>query len=207
MTENLHKRPKKELIMEEAEKIFSEKGFHGASTRDIAKATKCNIAMLYYYFKDKEALYSQILEHTMKEMYEKTGESINKGKTPEEKIRFFVNAYIEFMGSKKKFARIIAREMVEGGEFIKPFIEKYFLKNLLRIREVIKTGIEDECFNECDVDLAPLSIMGMMGFFFFGYPIVKNVLKLEDYNSAFLDSLSSHTVNLINNGLKRNTCN
>ena len=35
--------------------VFAEKGFHGASTQDIANRLGINQAALYYYFPSKEA--------------------------------------------------------------------------------------------------------------------------------------------------------
>jgi AcrR family transcriptional regulator len=43
----------KERILKESVRLFSEKGYHGASMRDIAAAAECSLPMLYYYYKSK----------------------------------------------------------------------------------------------------------------------------------------------------------
>lgn len=53
---NLRKR-----IMEKAVALFSDKGYHGTSIREIAKAAECSLPMLYYYFKNKNDLYEEIV--------------------------------------------------------------------------------------------------------------------------------------------------
>ncbi|MBA1334673.1 MAG: Transcriptional regulator, AcrR family [Firmicutes bacterium] len=53
---NLRKR-----IMEKAVALFSEKGYHGTSIREIAAAAECSLPMLYYYFKNKNDLYEEIV--------------------------------------------------------------------------------------------------------------------------------------------------
>lgn len=50
----------KEKIMEKAVELFSEKGYHGTSVREIAKSVGCSLPMLYYYFKNKNDLYEEI---------------------------------------------------------------------------------------------------------------------------------------------------
>jgi len=47
----------RERILRESVRLFSEKGYHGASMRDIAAAAECSLPMLYYYFKNKEELF------------------------------------------------------------------------------------------------------------------------------------------------------
>ncbi|MGC3977884.1 MAG: TetR family transcriptional regulator [Paludibacteraceae bacterium] len=45
-----------EKIKQSAEKVFMEKGFFGARTRDIADEAGINLALLNYYFRSKENL-------------------------------------------------------------------------------------------------------------------------------------------------------
>lgn len=47
----------KERILRESVRLFSEKGYHGASMRDIAAAADCSLPMLYYYYQNKDELF------------------------------------------------------------------------------------------------------------------------------------------------------
>ncbi len=47
----------RERILRESVRLFSEKGYHGASMRDIATAAACSLPMLYYYHKNKDELF------------------------------------------------------------------------------------------------------------------------------------------------------
>ena len=44
----------KQLAIRSAASVFAEKGFHGASTKDIAERMGIKQGSLYYYFKSKE---------------------------------------------------------------------------------------------------------------------------------------------------------
>src|SRR4051812_39086145 len=48
---------KKDHILDVAERVFSDKGFDGASTRLISGEAGVNMAMLNYYFGSKEGLF------------------------------------------------------------------------------------------------------------------------------------------------------
>ena len=49
-------------ILEAAVAEFADDGIAGARTDAIARAAGVNKALLYYYFKDKEALYGAVLD-------------------------------------------------------------------------------------------------------------------------------------------------
>lgn len=51
----------KSRILENAVRIFSEKGFHGTSMRDIAGASECSMPTLYYHYKSKNDLFEEIV--------------------------------------------------------------------------------------------------------------------------------------------------
>ena len=51
----------KQKILETAIELFSEKGFHGTSVRDIARATGLQVSSLYSHFTGKEDLLEAIL--------------------------------------------------------------------------------------------------------------------------------------------------
>ena len=51
-------------ILQAAAREFAEHGIAGARTDTIAREARVNKALLYYYFHDKEALYSAVLDET-----------------------------------------------------------------------------------------------------------------------------------------------
>ncbi|RYE31344.1 MAG: TetR/AcrR family transcriptional regulator, partial [Sphingobacteriaceae bacterium] len=56
------KTDKKDHILDIAEKVFSELGYDGASTRLISGEANVNMAMLNYYFGSKEGLFIAVFE-------------------------------------------------------------------------------------------------------------------------------------------------
>src|ERR1700753_2958311 len=53
---------KKDHILDVAERVFSEKGFDGASTRLISGEAGVNMAMLNYYFGSKDGLFLAVFQ-------------------------------------------------------------------------------------------------------------------------------------------------
>ena len=52
----------RDAILQAAVREFAREGIAGARTDAIARQAKVNKALLYYYFKDKEALHSAVLD-------------------------------------------------------------------------------------------------------------------------------------------------
>lgn len=54
---------RREAIVAAAAKLFSERGFTGASNREIARAAGISPGLIYWYFRDKDELFMNVLEH------------------------------------------------------------------------------------------------------------------------------------------------
>jgi len=59
-TDNSRYQDQKQLAIRSAAAVFAEKGFHGASTKDIAERMGIKQGSLYYYFKSKEEALGEV---------------------------------------------------------------------------------------------------------------------------------------------------
>ncbi|TDV72748.1 CerR family C-terminal domain-containing protein [Pseudomonas sp. LP_7_YM] len=63
-------------LIEAAVTVFGERGYDGASTRDIANAAGVNSPALQYYFDGKEGIYLACVEHLIALLWQKMGEAV-----------------------------------------------------------------------------------------------------------------------------------
>jgi AcrR family transcriptional regulator len=70
-TKNARGEDTRRKLLEAATKLFSELGFHGASTRDIAGAACATLPSIEHHFGSKEGLYQAVLLEIAAEMQEK----------------------------------------------------------------------------------------------------------------------------------------
>ncbi|MFJ3522453.1 CerR family C-terminal domain-containing protein [Pseudomonas sp. NPDC090203] len=63
-------------IVEAAVAVFGERGYEGASTRDIATAAGVNAPAIQYYFDGKEGVYLECVEHLIRLLWRKMGDSV-----------------------------------------------------------------------------------------------------------------------------------
>ena len=73
----------KERIIEEALRLFSEKGYAGTSMSDIAERLKITKAALYKHYSGKREIFQKILDRTSN-LTEQTGKQVHRSVTLEE---------------------------------------------------------------------------------------------------------------------------
>src|ERR1700682_5076780 len=86
-------------ILKAAIDEFADHGIAGARTDAIARAAKVNKALLYYYFKDKEALYGAVLDHVFGGLVAQLGEVFSHALPPRKKILAYAGAHLDYVAS------------------------------------------------------------------------------------------------------------
>jgi TetR/AcrR family transcriptional regulator len=105
----------KARILSVAEKIFSEVGFDSARVDDIAKEAGVNKALIYYYFESKDQILDTLFAALIDEVKQVLIKTVED--TPDimqGDYRPFVNAYMDFMSSKKKIIKVAIGESVKA---------------------------------------------------------------------------------------------
>lgn len=107
-----------EKIKEAAKKVFLEKGFDGATSRDIAEAAGINIALTNYYFRSKEKLFMNIFEDMLQLFFEGTVNILNKPMSLREKIVALIEHDFELMKKNPNLVIFIMNEVHRNPERI-----------------------------------------------------------------------------------------
>src|SRR5258705_7359994 len=130
------------LIMEAAEKLFSEKGFDGTSVRDIAEEAGVNLAMISYYFGSKEKLMEAIFKHRGEHMTLQLENMLkNQELTSLQKMNVLIDGFIEKIMKQQGFHRIMTREqMVSIGGATSKLIHDLKKTNQELITQLIREG-------------------------------------------------------------------
>jgi AcrR family transcriptional regulator len=128
MKRSTHRRSSE--ILEAAAKVFAERGYHGATTQDIADVLGIRQASLYYYFPSKEVALEVVCARSA-EGFLTTAQAIAAGPgTPTERLSALIRSHIS--------------PILERGNYIKVFLtQRHFLPDPSRQRvAVVSRGIE-----------------------------------------------------------------
>jgi len=97
-------------ILDCATEIFAEKGYEGASMRDLSRLSGISLAGLYYYFKSKENLLYIIQRHTFTTIIERLRERLAASSDAEERLRIFVHNHVDYALAKAKAMKVLSHE-------------------------------------------------------------------------------------------------
>jgi AcrR family transcriptional regulator len=97
-------------ILDHATEVFCEKGYEGASMRDLSRATGMSLAGLYHYFQSKERLLYLIQKHTFTTILEKLKARLENVTDPEQRIRIFILNHLEYFVSNQQGLKVLAHE-------------------------------------------------------------------------------------------------
>ncbi len=164
-------------ILDAAIHEFSEHGLAGARTNAIADAAHVNKALLYYYFQDKEALYSAALEAVAGKVAESALAVLDMTCSPGERMLRFALQHFDRILCQQGFQALMQQEMVrfrEGRSHAMRIIaKKAFEPMFARARAIVEEGI---CSGElCAMDWMQMiySALGANVFYFLSAPMIR----------------------------------
>src|SRR5437879_10567283 len=83
-------------IITHATDVFCEKGYEGASMRDLSRASGASLAGLYYYFESKEELLYLIQKDAFTTILERLRQRLEGVRGPEHRIRIFIENHLDY---------------------------------------------------------------------------------------------------------------
>ncbi|TSJ38537.1 TetR/AcrR family transcriptional regulator [Mucilaginibacter corticis] len=157
------KTDKKDYILDVAERVFSEKGFDGASTRLISSEAGVNMAMLNYYFGSKEGLFLEIFNRkisSFQDILQNLGndDSISAW----EKMQTYIDMYGEKVVNNNCFQKLLYQEMgMNRRTDLSDKLRDMLMKNVTELNKILTEGIANGEF-KTDIDI-PMVIATLYG--------------------------------------------
>jgi len=133
-------------ILEAAEQLFSDRGYHGTSVQDIADAAEFSVGALYNIFKSKEDLYSQLIQMRANEYYQTACGRIDRARGPLEKIKAAISTKLDFFKQHRQFFGIFAGLPSENRSERPPLMseecQRIYHEYQAHLRNIFQEGIE-----------------------------------------------------------------
>ncbi len=113
-----------EKIAEAAREVFVEKGMDGARMQEIADRAGINKSLLHYYFRSKEKLFAFIFSKLIGRIGGMLGNIMQEGVSIEDKLKEFVDTYIEILLKNPFLPNFIFNEITRNPDMLlEKFIE------------------------------------------------------------------------------------
>jgi AcrR family transcriptional regulator len=153
---------KLELILRHAAQEFAEKGYEGASIRDISRSSGVSLSGLYYYVESKQQLLYLIQIHTFKTILTRLQRALRGAADPAARLSILVHNHLGYFLQHPMEMKVLAREddALEG-EYRKEVAEikrRYYGEALEIFEELRRIGRA----RRLNPRVAVLSLFGMM---------------------------------------------
>ena len=151
-------------ILEAAIKLFSEKGFNGTTTKEIAEAAEVNEALIFRHFSTKRDLYGAIIE---KKINDEPGielplETHRDSKDDRLVFTSIATHMFEKCGKDPSFMRLLHFSALEGHDLSDMFFDTYVEYINMLISDYIDTRIKDGAFKKLNPLQSSKAFIGMI---------------------------------------------
>jgi AcrR family transcriptional regulator len=197
----------REQLLEAAGEVFAEKGFHGATSREICIRAEVNQAAVNYHFGGFEALYIATLKeaHRRAVWIEPADAQGFDDLSPREKLRSVIRNLVDQLSRSPAQSwemRLVAREMVvptfAQAEFIATSIEprRAFIKAI--VGEILGRPAEDPTVGRCLLTIiAPCVMMSIIS-----RPTLEGFLPDLVHSQGGIERLVDHIEQFVMAGLE-----
>lgn len=179
-------------ILEAAAQVFRQKGFHGASMQDIAKAVSLQKASLYHHVSSKQEILLALLDRALELLLERISAISIQEIPADKKLREMIRAYLQILTENIDLSVVLLFEhrSLERKQHARHVPNRDKFEALWR--SVLEEGVAARLFKCEDPALSTRAILGIMNWTLTWY---------RPNGSLGIDEIADHYSNLLLHGL------
>ena len=177
---------RRQEIIRAALEVFARNGFGGSTTREIAENAGISEAMIYSHFRNKQDLYTAIIDERLQEsepLYYPLDAMRNK-----DDLRVFstiVANYLRRHSEDTTFLRLLLFSGLEGHELASMFVAGPVRKFFEFLVDYIRERIREGAIKPVNPEISSRCLLGMVHYFVLLREILRDdTLSSIDYNEA-----------------------
>ena len=184
----------REDILEAAAQVFRQKGFHGASMQDIAKAVNLQKPSLYHHVSSKQEILLALLDRALELLLERISTISSQDIPADQKLQLMIRAYLQILSENTDLSAVLLFEhrSLERKQHARHVPNRDKFEALWRA--VIEEGVASKRFVCDDPALATRAILGILNWTITWYH-PDGALEIEE--------IADRYSNLLLNGLCR----
>ncbi|MBW6492127.1 MAG: TetR/AcrR family transcriptional regulator [Lentimicrobium sp.] len=149
----------KELIIEEARKIFTKYGFNKSSMSDIALAARKGRRTIYTYFTSKEEVFKAVIETEVSDLAEKLGVIMNDNIPADQKLRNYMYVRMNALKELTVYYNALREDFVNNLGMIENLRKDYDIMEIEMIRQMLDEGVTSGVFEIAEVQQVSRAIL------------------------------------------------
>lgn len=211
--DNVEDNPKKSdstkaRLIEAAGEVFARRGFRSATVREICRRAGAPLGAMNYHFRDKQGLYTAVLEHSHQSALSKYPPDLGLGEraTPEEKLRAFIHAFllrISDTGVPGWHMKLMAQEISDPTDSLGQVVASTIRPLYRRLAGILhELPGKPEGAGEGDREfLCAMSIVGQCLHHFTGRRVIA-ALRPDGFDPSDLERLADHITRFSLEGIR-----
>lgn len=157
------KQEKFEMILDAAEKVIAENGFHGSQVSKIAKEAGVADGTIYLYFKNKEDILISLFQDRLGKLVDLFNNSIRDTSTADEALRKICEIHLSQLEQNVDLAYVTQIELRQSSLELRKAIGLAVKPYIVLIEQVLIRGIEEGSFRaDLDTKLTRQLIFGAL---------------------------------------------
>jgi len=156
----------KENILKIATDEFSLYGYDAVSMNKLAAKIQVNKATIYYHFKDKKALYQEVLRTILHLKDTKIEKVLTSSISAEEKFREYIRIFIQSVQEYPQIVPLTLRELANIGANIVDGIEEDINHELSYLIQIVSQLNLKEQYKEIDPHFIQSMIIGTLNTYY-----------------------------------------
>ena len=191
-------------ILEAAKVVFIQKGMEGARMQEIADEAGINKALLHYYFRSKDKLFKAVFQESFFKLLPNLADLLKSDITLFEKIRLFVERYIDIINANPLLPSFILHELSRNPEAVAEMIKSSGINPVYFVNQV-----QEEIENGTIEPVQPLhlivNMLALCIFPFVAKPILQEVIFDQDQQQfdIFIQERKKEVADFIINSIKK----
>lgn len=186
----------RQRLLDAAGEAFSERGYHGATIREICRRAGANIAAVNYHFGDKQQLYEAVLRDAHRYAIEKNPRDLqlNKDAPPEQRLAAFIAFFLHKIldeGRPAWHGKLLVREMSEPTAALDKLVEEEIRPQHEHMEAIVEELLGPAATLH-QADLCVWSIFGQCLFYRHSQPVVVRLHPEHGYSSDEITQLAEH---------------
>jgi AcrR family transcriptional regulator len=148
--------------MDAAAQVFAERGFHGASTQDVADVLGIRQASLYYYFPSKEVALEEVCTRGVEGFLEAAIAVAGAPGTARDKLARLIEAHLSPLLDRREYMRMFLNERQHLPNESRRRIGRLSWAYERLIEDIVRAGVRDgECRLDINCRITALALLGM----------------------------------------------
>lgn len=179
---------RKDTIIDEATRLFAERGYAASSMADLAASVGLRKASLFHHFPSKDELYNAVLERIMEGVAEPISSALTDNGSFPERLDRLNDGFVSAFGHRPFAARLVAREMMDWGPFARSRFDELVAPALRVAESFIESGQQAGAFVRRDIRQLLLSLLSLHVLPFAAAPLVQAMTKADASSNEFIDA-------------------